>query len=907
MCKIPHIKLIAIAATLFSLCGGGRLQAQGTGVCGSDPSPAMECGEYQWPLGVIRPCPNVVIKQKGNHYYDDDKQGDHTTTARYRHKGWDTVVSCEHPQIVLSSTPYIPVQRFNGTYYVDPIPYDPPDTTFSLGTRMGIGTDDVFAPSHTVIPYPFYFFGIRKNQFRIGANGLVTFVSSTDFGDGNYCPYGFRTNNNKIPWDGSAGHTDPFSSYSLRMKDAIYGVMEDTDPAYFDGSESNRIDGIYYGIQDQFPCRKIICSWKVAPDFGHHDGKGTYQIVCYEGSNIIEVHVRERGCCPTTSDALIGIQNATGQPQVRSTNPTDPNSSSAITGKPAAFAPSINGGTPGNPFTNTLSRVAFRFTPAGSTAKNYGWRRVFDDGRPDVELRDAFVYPEAMDDTNGYFYPMDDFGTCPTLTRAYVSPKEPAKYVFYLKFRNANNDEYNLTDTIFVGVDTVNYLDLHKLNVDDTLPAKLDVCLNDTARLRLDITTLQEITHEEWLIRRVSGGDTITLDSLVADNTPMNLVNLSNDHLTFDNRYTATPIYRIQGNDTVCLDTTLFSLDDYDRVGDTLMTRKLFLFTNRLPVQGLRANKIDTILVQVTTDFASGCHNYDTMMVRIFPNFDSIIMEGICKGDTFTWDTNGHAYKKYVDNTDPQTTWVTLSSAPGCDSTVHLALTVYSVSYTVDHVEDCKPYTWRNGRTYTQGNAATAATDTVILKNRYDCDSIVQLDFVIHPLTAKLRSNVENFTLDNLDAVLTDISIGGASRVWKFPNGPDQTGVNAYYSIPAEMDGANIILIASSEYGCVDTAKIYIPLNKEHFWVPNAFTPDNPAGNSLFSSVSTKTLRQEMLIYNRRGEMVYRCEGVDCAWDGRDMDGNPCVQDAYVYIIRYTNEFEPENTRVLRGTVTLIR
>ena len=181
MCKIPHIKLIAIAATLFALCGGGRLQAQGTGVCGSDPSPAMECGEYQWPLGVIRPCPNVVIKQKGNHYYDDDKQGDHTTTARYRHKGWDTVVSCEHPQIVLSSTPYIPVQRFNGTYYVDQIPYNPPDTTFSQGTRMPIGTDDVFANDHTIIPYAFYFFGIRKNQFRIGANGLVTFCSPTEF------------------------------------------------------------------------------------------------------------------------------------------------------------------------------------------------------------------------------------------------------------------------------------------------------------------------------------------------------------------------------------------------------------------------------------------------------------------------------------------------------------------------------------------------------------------------------------------------------------------------------------------------------------------------------------------------------------------------------------------------------
>lgn len=893
MHKLNNIKQIALVfVALFATA-----EAMGQSTVGSSPSPEIECGEYQWPE-VQSPCPEVQVKQKH----------DHTAIARYRHKGWDTVVTCANPQIILSCMPYIPVQRFNGTYYVDPIPYDPPDTTFSLGTRMGIGTDDVFAGSHTVIPYPFYFFGIRKNQFRIGANGLVTFVSPTDFGSGApYCPYGFRTNTNKLPWDGTPGHTDPFSNYSMRMKDAIYGVMEDTDPAYFVGSESNRVDGIYYGIQDEFPCRKIICSWKEAPDFGHHDGKGTYQIVCYEGSNIIEVHVRQRGCCPTTSDALIGIQNATGQPQVSSSTPTDPNSSPAINGKPAAFAPSVNGGTPGNPFTSTLNHVAFRFTPAGTTAKNYGWRRIYDDGRPDVELRNIVVYPEAMDDSCGYYEPMDDANSCPTLTKAYVSPKEPAKYVFYLRFLNANNDQYVLTDTVFIGVDTVNYLDIHKLPINDTLPGRLDICLNDTARMRLDITALQEITHEEWLIRRVSGGDTITLDSLVADNHPGQVVNLSNNYLSFDPRYTPVQAFRIQGNDTTVMDTTLFSLDDYDLIGDTILTRKVFLFSRNLPTQGLQANKIDTILIQVTSDFASGCHNYDTFMLRVFPNFDTVIADGICQGETFTWDTNGSPYKTFTQPTNPQTEFVLLHSTPGCDSLVHLKLTVSSVSHTIDHQEDCKPYTWLNGKTYTTSNVATAATDTIVLKNRYDCDSIVQLELVIHPLTAKLRSDIDHFTLDNLDAVLTDISIGGSSRVWKFPNGPDQTGVNAYYSIPADMEGANIILIANSPYGCVDTAKIYIPLNKEHFWVPNAFTPDNPAGNSLFSSVSTKTLKQEMLIYNRRGELVFRCEGADCAWDGRDFDGNPCVQDAYVYIIRYTNEFEPQNTRVLKGTVTLIR
>ena len=91
------------------------------------------------------------------------------------------------------------------------------------------------------------------------------------------------------------------------------------------------------------------------------------------------------------------------------------------------------------------------------------------------------------------------------------------------------------------------------------------------------------------------------------------------------------------------------------------------------------------------------------------------------------------------------------------------------------------------------------------------------------------------------------------------------------------------------------------------FFAPNIFTPESPAGNNTFGSVSTKTVQQEMIIYNRRGEMVFRCEGPDCTWDGRDLDGNPCIQGAYVYIIRYTNEFEPKKTRVLRGTVTLLR
>lgn len=901
MIKMLHIKRVAFVA-LFVV---GSVVVRGQSWSPSEASPELDCGEYHWPLGVQEPCPKVVIKQKGDHH--PDKEGDHRTQYRYRRMGWDTVVSCENRSIVLSCMPYIPVQKFNGMYYVDPIPYNPPDTTFARGTRMPIGTDDVFASTHTTIAFPFYFFGIRKDQFRIGANGLVTFCSPSAFGSDNGCPYSVRGGTNNLPWNNTAGHQTPTYSGDCfnRMHDAIYGVYEDTDPAYFTGNETNKLDGIYYGVQDEYPCQKILCSWKEAPDFSSHANKGTYQIVCYEGSNIIEVHVKRRSCCPTTSDALIGIQNATGQPQVASTNPMDPNSMPSINGKPPAFFPANLGNPAGAPFTNVLDYVAYRFTPRGQTDKLYEWFRVFDDGRPNYVLQNITINPAAQNDTNGYYIPMDESNpTCPTLTKAIVSPKMPSRYVFHLRFKNANNDYYDLYDTIFVGVDTLNYIKLHKQPVKDTLPSLDNICVGDTARMRVDIHTLEQIEREEWSIYRISQGDTILLDTIVGSGN-----GIQNSYLTVGNSQ-QIQIFRVFAGDTLVSDTMLFSKEDYHMLGDSLKIRPVQLFSARLPQRGRVANKIDTIYIVLTADFVSGCHNYDTMMIRIFPDFEDTVVDGICRGETYHWmpkDKNHTYHYTYTDNTDPATTMVTLESTPGCDSIVRLQLTVFDISYTVDHVTDCKPFRWQNGKVYTMTNTATAERDTVVLANAYGCDSIVQLSFTMHPLTAKLQSDIDHFDLDHLDAVLTDISIGGNGRVWKMPGRDDQTEEVAYYSIPVELDGAEILLIESSEYGCLDTAKIYIPLNKEHFWVPNAFTPDNPAGNNRFASVSTRTLYEEMRIFNRRGEMVFHCEGTDCEWDGRDLNGNPCIQGAYVYIIRYTNEFEPEKTRVVQGTVTLIR
>lgn len=832
MTKRLIFKTMAVAAiAAASLCGSAKAQ------------------------GVFNPCPDIIINERV----------DHVPYPQYAEQGWDTVINrMNHSTIMLTAEPYIPVQYFNGTYLVEEVPYNPPDTTFALGTRMPIGTDDVFASNHTTIPYPFYFFGIRKTQFRIGANGLVTFCSPSDFGSGNYCPYSFRTNSNKLPWDGSNQHAAPGgSSYGSRMFDAIYGIYEDTDPAYFTGSETNRIDGIYYGIQDEYPCRKIICSWKEAPDYNSHANKATYQIVCYEGSNIIEVHVKRRSCCPTTSDALIGIQNATGQPQQRGT-PGSPNMY-VVNGSPAAFWPAGCNG-----FTNTLDNVAYRFTPQGTTSKSLTWYRVFDDGR------DSVVLTQNVNDTNGYFEPMHDNPNVtgydpvhPTLTKAWVSPTIPSTYVMHLFFEDAEGNPYHLYDTIRIGIDTANALYLKSITPQDDTVREQNICNGRPAALKLtwgDGLTPRDI---QWNVDRVLNGKRIQLPESMYEIDP--LTNIIQVHA--DPRFDTLP-----------------------------------------------KNHIDSIRVMASVDFISGSSNFDTFMVRVFPNFDTINIDGICNGETYHWrpsDTHGHTHElNYTVNTNPDIHYVTLQSMPGCDSIVRLKLTVFDISLTTDTVESCREYTWRNGRTYTENNWATMENDTVVLKNMYDCDSVVRLFFTIYPLRSVINCDVEKFTYDNLDAQLVDASVGlEASRMWYMPaldvNG-DSTTIHStdpmvYFNLPAKLNGATIKLISTSPYGCQDSTSIYLPMEKETMWIPTAFTPDDPAGNNIFSSRSVNTEQQEMWIYDRSGRLVAHCAGVDCGWDGRDLKGNPCPQGAYVYVIKYTTVFQPRQTLSKHGSITLIR
>lgn len=335
--------------------------------------------------------------------------------------------------------------------------------------------------------------------------------------------------------------------------------------------------------------------------------------------------------------------------------------------------------------------------------------------------------------------------------------------------------------------------------------------------------------------------------------------------------------------------TTILPTTDYQVNGRTLYLP---------PTATMRENAVDTFHIYPTVLFTNGCTRSDSIMHLVRPNYNIEYHDGICGDQTYTfW---GEEFTQTGDYTR------TFRTRYGCDSVETLHLSVPEVNRTIVPVTDCRPYTWINGQTYYESNTSTSYVDTVILKNQYGCDSILQLSFTFEPVEARIQANPTSADIDHLNIQLTDISIGSDEREWSFPNGAVSYSQTAYYGFNPSEDSAIISLHIRNHLGCEDDTTITLYLLKENIWIPNAFTPEEETNNRFFV-ISTGLVYLQMYIYDRRGELVCHFEGIDGTWDGRDTRGEPCKTGSYTYVCRYANIVNPKAILTKRGTITLIR
>ena len=119
-------------------------------------------------------------------------------------------------------------------------------------------------------------------------------------------------------------------------------------------------------------------------------------------------------------------------------------------------------------------------------------------------------------------------------------------------------------------------------------------------------------------------------------------------------------------------------------------------------------------------------------------------------------------------------------------------------------------------------------------------------------------------------------------------------------------DSVHITLVSANDLGCTDTLKFRLPVELFTFYAPNVFTPDRP-DNKVFR-ISTRNAMEHfhVHIYDRKGRLMYTSDELNFEWDGKTLEGTPCPQGTYVFVITYRRP-NTEDIVTQKGSVTLLR
>jgi len=165
-------------------------------------------------------------------------------------------------------------------YGVTNIPYVAQTNT---GTQVFL-SDDVVSQIQN-IGFTFCFFGNTYTQFYIGSNGWIGFSGGQ--------PPTFAS----VPIPSAAANVP---------KNCIMGPWQDWHPGI--GGQ------IRYQVSGVAPCRKLTVSWIGVPMYSCTNLQGTFHIVIYESTNVIENHIQNKPSCPQWAfgTAVQGIHNQLG-------------------------------------------------------------------------------------------------------------------------------------------------------------------------------------------------------------------------------------------------------------------------------------------------------------------------------------------------------------------------------------------------------------------------------------------------------------------------------------------------------------------------------------------------------------------------------------------------------------------
>ncbi len=145
------------------------------------------------------------------------------------------------------------------------------------------------------------------------------------------------------------------------------------------------------------------------------------------------------------------------------------------------------------------------------------------------------------------------------------------------------------------------------------------------------------------------------------------------------------------------------------------------VFTNLGSGPTFTANTSGTYYLRSRT--SQGCWSTNSSSINVVVYTSNTGFQSVSTCDSFTW-VNGITYQN---STNTPILTIDGGSVFGCDSNVILNLTIYSSYNMTQNIMDCESYTWIDGVNY----ISSTSTPTFTLSTNQGCDSVVHLNLTL--------------------------------------------------------------------------------------------------------------------------------------------------------------------------------
>lgn len=189
-------------------------------------------------------------------------------------------------------------------------------------------------------------------------------------------------------------------------------------------------------------------------------------------------------------------------------------------------------------------------------------------------------------------------------------------------------------------------------------------------------------------------------------------------------------------------------------------------------------------------------------------------------------------------------------------------------------------------------------------------DTVISNMITVYPNPiAEFSSSPQPTNVYDTEITFSDESVGLNTYFWDFEGLGSSTDQNPVFTFPNSDSGTyEVTQFVENQYGCTDTiSHLVIIQGVFNIYVPNAFTPDGDGINEYFRPMfqGEDPLSYEFMVFDRWGQLIFRTDDVNKAWDGR-YKNEPVQQDAYVWKVIVKDKYKLEKHEYV-GHVTVLR